>query len=58
LDGSKVDAPARKHKPMSYGRMQTEIDRLEREIREFAAQAERVDQQSLPRPRMRAAHPN
>ena len=43
LDGSKVDAHASKHKAMSYGRMQTEINRLEREIREFVAQAERVD---------------
>ena len=28
---------------MSYGRMQSEIKRLEREIREFASQAERID---------------
>ena len=28
---------------MSYGRMQSEIERLEREIREFSAQAEKID---------------
>jgi transposase len=43
LDGSKVQANASKHKAMSYGRMGTEIERLEREIREFTAQAERID---------------
>lgn len=43
LDGSKVDANASKHKAMSYGRMETEIVRLEREIREFSAKAEKVD---------------
>ena len=43
VDGSKVNANASKHKAMSYGRMQTEIERLEKEIREFSLQAERVD---------------
>ena len=43
LDGSKVDANAGKHKAMSYGRMQTETERLEREIREFVTKAERID---------------
>ena len=43
LDGSKVDANASKHKAMSYGRMQAETERLEREIREFVTKAERID---------------
>jgi transposase len=43
LDGSKVEANASKHKAMSYGRMEQEVERLEREIREFTAKAERVD---------------
>jgi transposase len=49
LDGSKVEANASKHKAMSYGRMQTEIERLEREIREFSAKAERVDAEEAER---------
>lgn len=43
LDGSKVDANASKHKAMSYGRMQSETERLEQEIREFVRKAETVD---------------
>lgn len=43
LDGTKVEANASKHKAMSYGRMEGEVERLKREIREFAAKAERVD---------------
>jgi transposase len=43
LDGSKLEANASKHKAMSYGRMEVEVERLEREIREFSARAVRVD---------------
>ena len=43
LDGSKVEANASKHKAMSYGRMGSEIKRLEREIREFSEKAEEID---------------
>ncbi len=43
LDGSKVQANASKHKAMSYGRMRTELERLEREIREMSAQAQKID---------------
>jgi len=43
VDGSKVEANASRHKAMSYERMESEIARLEREIRVFAAEAERVD---------------
>jgi transposase len=43
LDGSKVQANASKHKAMSYGRMGTELERLEREIRELTARAARID---------------
>lgn len=43
LDGSKVDANASKHKAMSHGRMEEEIERLDREVRELLARAERAD---------------
>jgi hypothetical protein len=43
LDGSKVEENASKHKAMSYGRMEQEVARLEGEILEFTAKAERVD---------------
>jgi transposase len=43
LDGSKVRANASKHKAMSYGRMQVQMERLEREIRELSARAEEID---------------
>lgn len=43
LDGTKVRANASKHKAMSYGRMQTEAARLETEVRDLLARAERVD---------------
>ena len=43
LDGSKVDANASKHKAMSYGRMETEEQRLESEIRDLLARAEDQD---------------
>jgi transposase len=43
LDGTKVRANASKHKAMSYGRMQTEAARLEGEVRDLLARAERVD---------------
>jgi transposase len=43
LDGTKVRANASKHKAMSYGRMQTEVARLEAEVRDLLARAERVD---------------
>jgi transposase len=43
LDGTKVRANASKHKAMSYGRMQTEVARLEGEVRDLLARAERTD---------------
>jgi transposase len=43
LDGSKVEANASKHKAMSYGRMEEEIKRLDREVRELLARAESAD---------------
>lgn len=43
LDGTKVQANASKHKAMSYGRMQTEVARLEGEVRALLAKAERTD---------------
>jgi transposase len=43
LDGTKVRANASKHQAMSYGRMQTEITRLEAEVHALLARAERVD---------------
>jgi len=43
LDGTKVRANASKHKAMSYGRMQTEVARLEAEVRDLLTRAERVD---------------
>lgn len=43
LDGTKVQANASKHKAMSYGRMQTEVQRLETEVQALLAQAERTD---------------
>lgn len=43
LDGSKIEANASKHKAMSYGRMRSELERLEGEIRELAAKAAEID---------------
>ncbi|HEX9164995.1 MAG TPA: IS1182 family transposase [Gemmatimonadales bacterium] len=43
LDGTKVRANASKHKAMSYGRMQTEVTRLEAEVRDLLARAEHTD---------------
>jgi transposase len=43
LDGTKVRANASKHKAMSYGRMQTEVARLEAEVRALLTRAERTD---------------
>ncbi len=43
LDGTKVLANASKHKAMSYGRMQTEGQRLAQEVQELLAQAEATD---------------
>ncbi len=43
VDGSKIEANASKHKAMSHGRMEEEIARLEREIREFTVRAQRMD---------------
>jgi transposase len=43
LDGTKVRANASKHKAMSYGRMQTEVARLEAEVHARLARAEQVD---------------
>jgi transposase len=44
LDGTKVRAQASKHKAMSYGRMQTEVPRLEAEVATLLRQAADADQ--------------
>ena len=44
LDGTKQKANASKHKAMSYGRMREESARLESEIAELLASAERMDE--------------
>ena len=43
LDGTKVRANASKHKAMSYGRMQSEVARLEAEVQARLARAAQVD---------------
>jgi transposase len=43
LDGTKVRAQASKHKAMSYGRMQTELPRLEAEVATLLRQAAATD---------------
>jgi len=43
VDGTKVRANASKHKAMSYGRMQTEVVRLEAEVQALLARAEQTD---------------
>ncbi len=43
LDGTKVRANASKHKAMSYGRMETEVARLEAEVRDLLRRAECTD---------------
>jgi transposase len=43
LDGTKVKANASKHRAMSYGRMQTEVQRLTAEVRALLATAHRTD---------------
>jgi transposase len=43
LDGTKQKANASKHKAMSYGRMKEESARLESEITELLANAQRID---------------
>lgn len=45
LDGSKVNANASKHKAMSHGRMESEVERPEGEIQELLTKAEAVDQE-------------
>src|SRR5260370_26937355 len=45
LAGSKVKANARKHKAMSYGRMEETEKRLREEVRELVKQAEAADQE-------------
>lgn len=42
-DGTKIEANASRHKAMSYGYMTKELKRLEEEIEQLLAQAERVD---------------
>ena len=42
-DGTKIEANASRHKAMSYGYMGKELARLEKEIEELLAQADRVD---------------
>lgn len=43
LDGTKVKGNASKHKAMSYGRMKQAEQRLEAEVKELMAEAERTD---------------
>jgi transposase len=43
VDGTKVKANASQHKAMSYGRMNEEIVRLEKEIHTLVTEAERAD---------------
>lgn len=43
LDGSKTKANASKHKAMSHGRMEPEVERLEEEIQELLTKANDVD---------------
>jgi transposase len=42
-DGTKIEANASRHKAMSYGYMDKELARLENEIEQLLAQADRVD---------------
>jgi transposase len=44
LDGTKIRANASKHRAMSYGRMQTEVPRLEAEVATLLRQAAATDQ--------------
>jgi transposase/cell division septum initiation protein DivIVA len=44
LDGTKIKANASKHKAMSYERMQTEEERLAKEIEALVSEAQRIDQ--------------
>lgn len=44
IDGTKVKANASKHKAMSYGRMEEQEARLEKEIAELCTQAARTDE--------------
>jgi len=43
LDGTKINANASKHKAMSYGRMKTEEQRLEKEIKKLLEKANHLD---------------
>jgi len=43
LDGTKIKANASKHKAMSYGRMKTEEQRLEKEIKKLLEKANHID---------------
>ncbi|MFZ5646786.1 MAG: IS1182 family transposase [Bacillota bacterium] len=43
LDGTKINANASKHKAMSYGRMKTEEQRLEKEIKKLLEKANHID---------------
>jgi transposase len=43
LDGTKMKANASRHKAMSYGRMDGEIERLEREVAQLLTEAEATD---------------
>jgi len=43
LDGTKVKANASRHKAMSYDRMTTEVERLQKEIDQLLAQADAAD---------------
>jgi len=43
LDGTKINANASKHSAMSYGRMKTEEERLEKEIKKLLEKANHLD---------------
>jgi len=43
LDGTKINANASKHKAMSYGRMKTEEEKLDKEIKKLLEKANRLD---------------
>jgi transposase len=44
LDGTKIKANASKHKAMSYERMQTEEERLAKEIENLVSEAQQIDE--------------
>lgn len=43
MDGTKINANASKHKAMSYGRMKTEEQKLEKQIKKLLEKANHID---------------